>query len=242
MTEKDLISKIQELKSIKPRENWVLFAKNNIFKESNQLPIKEQISFISVLRGFSFQPKMALSFLALFGLFVSTFSFAQQSLPGDLLYPIKKIVEKSQSALVPDTDNAKLDNQLSLVNKRLDELTEIAKTNRVNNLAAAISEAQVSISETSQNLKKSKSNLAVVAQVKQIKAKTAEIKSLGVEIGEVEFDAVLVTKIKEQADALSAEKLTINQAGILEEVRQDIDAKKYADAWEKILVINGITN
>ena len=239
MEEKDIILKIKALKAIKPRESWVLLTKENIFQDHQVVQVMP-VSFGTVVRNF-LQPKMAISFAAIIGLFVSTASLAQHSLPGDLLYSLKRATENGQVALVSD-DGAKLNSQLDLVNKRLDELTEVKKENKVNNLAAAISEVQASISETSKNLKKSKPSLAVASQVKKIKLKTTEIKSLGVEIGETEFDATIIAKIKEQVDTLNAEKLTVEQLGMLEEVKKDIAAEDYADAWEKILVISGINN
>jgi len=236
MDEKDLIAKIKELSKIKPREDWVLLTKNQILGPDSRAK-GEQFSVISVLRGWVFRPRMAYAFVVMLGLFISAFGFAQNSLPGDLLYPLKKITEKSQAVFVSEAEQPKV--QLEMVNKRLDELTKIVEKNAVKNLAPAINETKNSISNAAKNLKKAKPDPVIISEVKKIEKKTIEIRSLGIVIeGEEEFDAALIERIKNQADILEAEKLTNEEVKILEEVKEKIGEEKYAEAWEKILMIN----
>ena len=44
MEEKDLITKIQRLKAIKPRENWVSLTKEEIFPKESRVSIFEVLS------------------------------------------------------------------------------------------------------------------------------------------------------------------------------------------------------
>ncbi len=244
MTEQDLITKIQTLKDIKPRGDWALSVKDRIFDDHPYIINTYQpVSAMAILRSLIAQPRLSyVSFVLLFGIFIAAFGFANNALPGDLLYPFKKITEEGQSIFVLDnTEISKT--QLTLLSKRLDELTEVAKKNKVRNLAPAINEVENGIAQAAKNLKKADANSAIIAEVKKIEDKKETIKSLGVEIGEVgelEWDAALVDKIKAQVDILSIEKLTEEQSVLLEEVKKDVDTENYVKAWEKVLLINGI--
>lgn len=242
MTDQELISKIQQLKDIKPKQDWVLSVKNRIITEHPYIAKKTEVSLsmADIIKSWVLQPKLDyIPFVLIFGIFVAAFSFANTALPGDALYPFKKITEGGQSIFILDNKTQSA-TQLELLNKRLDELTEIATKNKVKNLAPAINEVEHSITKAAKNLKQADTNPEIVSKIKTIEDKKDMIKSLGVEIGELEWDAALVGKIKTQVDILSAEKLTAEQASVLEEVKKDIDGQEYVAAWEKVLSINGI--
>jgi len=59
MEEKDIIGKIEELKTIKPNKNWVLSAKKEIFKEGSYVTLNPGFSF-----NFFLKPAFALSLMA----------------------------------------------------------------------------------------------------------------------------------------------------------------------------------
>jgi len=238
MTEKDLITKIKELRQIKPRKDWVLLTKSQIFglEDAN----RDRVSVFAVLRGMVLQPRMAPVFLVIFGLFISCLSFAQNSLPGDLLYPIKKITEQTQKPFVPEKEF-----NIKIVNNRLDDLASVAQSNSTKNLAPAINEYKASVSEVAKNLvkdetKKNPNELKkIVKEVQSIEKKTTEVKSLGVEIGEnIELDSALVELIKLQVQDLEKRTLTQEQIKSIGDIKADIEAEKYSDALEKILQIN----
>ena len=72
MTEKQLIAKIKQLREIKPSQNWVCFAKEQILNEKSLIYKKEDnfnFSFISFIKDlqrgerFVFQHKPAFAFL-----------------------------------------------------------------------------------------------------------------------------------------------------------------------------------
>ncbi len=145
VTEEELIKKIQELRQIQPRKDWVVLTKSQILGEEQKIKLTP-FSLIDGLRlFFQYQYKPALvgvlSILILFG----TFTFARNSLPGDLLYPIKRIAEKSQAIFV--SENEKPQASLELANKRLEELTKITETNQVKKIDPAGNEFEAGVSE-----------------------------------------------------------------------------------------------
>lgn len=147
MSEKDLINKIQKLRDIKPSSDWVIFTKERVLgKEFNDKKEKtwsqswnfKQITGLFAKR-FSFAYlSMAVVFVGIF----SIFNFSQNALPGDSLYSLKKITEKGQEVFVSKSNQARYD--LKIVSKRLDDLTKIAESNKINNLVSGIKEVQKS--------------------------------------------------------------------------------------------------
>ncbi len=174
-------------------------------------------------------------------LFVGLFGLAQISLPGDALFSLKKATERGESVFV--SQNGEVKYNIELVNRRLDELTKIAKNNTVKNLASAINELQASVSKAAESLAKpgSASKYAVkdiVADVKNIENKVEEVKSLGVEIEEnKELDSALSQIIENEINALESQSLDENGLIALEEIKADYEAGNYSSALEKILLL-----
>lgn len=242
MNDNDLIAKIKELRQIKPRKDWVVLTEERIlsgkpeFGRDRAPTIFEEILVgLRIILGH----KLAFASLTVLLLLVGIFGFAQKSLPGDFLYPVKKVTEQTGTLFTPSSGQTQ--RNLEIAKKRLDELTKIAETNSVKNLAPAINEVRASVSKVAQNLRKIETEKAkeIVGEVKEIEDKTIKIRSLGIEIGgNEEFDSALIQRIKDEVDVLEAGKLTEEEVEILKEVKEKIEEKKYAEAWEKILLIN----
>lgn len=244
MTEKDLIVKIQTLRQIKPRKDWVVFTKQEIFKNEAS---ESESSFISVMidgirkeTEFIFRHKPAFAILTSILVIMGTFGFAKNSVPGDLFYPVRKITEQTQKPFISEKEY-----NLKIVNNRLDDLVKIAQNNSTKNLAPAINEYQASVSEVARNLTKkaTKNNPAelknIVQEVKNIEQRTLAIKSLGVEIDEnIELDSALVELIALQVQELEKRALTAEQIKSIGDIKTDIEAEKYSEALEKILELN----
>jgi len=240
VAEKELIKKIQELRQIQPRKDWVVLTKSQILGREKKIELTP-FSLIDGLRlFFQYQYKPALvgvlSILILFG----TFTFAQNSLPGDLLYPIKKITEQTQKPFVPEKEF-----NIKIVNNRLDDLASVAQSNSSKNLAPAINEYKASVSEVAKDLakdetKKNPNELKkIVKELQSIEKRTTEMKSLGMVIGEnIEYDSALVELIKLQVQDLENRTLTQEQIKSIGDIKADIEAGKYSDALEKILELN----
>lgn len=252
MTEKELIAKIQELRQIKPRQDWVILTKNQILGTSTELSASEekpQFSFIVFLRElqrgekFVFQHKPAFAIIITLLVLIGVFGFAQNSVPGDFLFSLKKIAEQSQTVFISEKEQPK--HNLEAVNKRLDDLTKIAQANQSQKLGPAITEYQQTVSKAVESLsrtdsKKDSQNLKeIVAEVKKIEEKTNIIKSLGIEgIGEnQEWDNALAQIVEREIKGLEETTLTEKQQEALIEVKSDYEAGNYSQALEKILLL-----
>jgi ribosomal protein S17E len=158
-------------------------------------------------------------------------------LPGDLLYPIKKITEKSQAVFLPEEEKPKLN--LELANKRLEELSEIAQKNEVKKLAPAISEFQANVSEAAKSLTKLKNVEEIVAQTKKLEENKKKVEEvLATKIETKELDNALAQIVESQIKDLEGRTLTEEQMKILAEAKEDYEAGNYSDALTKILILS----
>lgn len=242
ITEKQLINRIKGLKEIKPREEWAILLKSQILSESKSEPVKIPAQLIGILDligrwslGFGVSKKIAYSFaLALF-LIVGVFGFASRTMPGDLLFPIKKIAEQSQSALTGQTN---LRQDAAILNSRINDLARAAKQGKINNIPSAISEVDANASVLAKNLKDNPS-----VDSKTIKDIAISLKTLASVPGTdlTENSAVkdlYQTVVENQIKDLQKTTLTDDQQEILKEAEDLYGREKYTDALEKILLIN----
>lgn len=195
MTENELVGKIRELRQIRPRKDWVFATKSQILGDVKVRPQPFLFPF--------FQPVYAGFFLLLVLIGLLEFSFA--ALPGELLFPLKRIVEKTQAIFVSEEEKSKLN--LELVNKRLEELNQIAEKNDVRKLAPALKEYQNSVSEAAKNL---------------------------TEIGTTTSDPVVIQKIVEQTQKLSQTKEKVEALGVA--VGEAKDLKDLEDSIPVLIV------
>lgn len=237
MTETELIRKIRELRQIKPRKDWVVLTKSQIFQE--QPIVRYPISNILIRVGdFLFGRKLALA--TVFSIFIlfGVFSFARNSLPGDLLYPIKKITEMSQAVFVSEEGKPRL--ELEFANKRLEELNLIAQNNEVRRLAPAINEFQTNISQAAKNLVKLKKiDKEIVAQTRKIEENKEKVeKVLATKIETKDYDNVLAQLVESQIKELEGKTLSDEQQIILEAAKRDLEEGNYSEALTKILILS----
>lgn len=232
-----LISKLRELRQIKPNRDWVVLTKSQILGDYEpQTPN----NLWEILSRILFQPKPVLvGVLTIFILF-GLFGFAQNSLPGDILYPIKKIVEKSQAVFVSEEERPAF--QLELANKRLEELNKIAQTNQVQKLAPAIKEVKTSLSEATKNLVKSeKVDKEAVDKVVSLKENLEKVeRTLATKIGDEEDEENIEKWMKEQTENLIEDlenrTLTEKQEKILAQMKELVEEGKYSEALELYLL------
>lgn len=225
MTEADLVKKIQELKKIRPRKDWAVLTKSQILGE------EPKILFFPFF-------KPALATVTTLGILFGIFSLAQNSLPGDILYQIKKIAEKSQAVFVSEEELPKYN--LEIANKRLEELTKIAQTNQVQKMAPAIEEFQANVSETAKNLVKVKKvDEEIVENTKKLEENKEKVeKVLATKIETKEYDQALAQLVESQIKDLEGRTLTEVQQELLEEAKEDFEAGNYSQALEKILILS----
>ena len=182
-TEQELIKKIRELKQIRPRQEWVVLCKSQIFSE-DEVGEARLHQLVQAFFKMAFY-KPALAALTAFGLVFGVFGFAQNSLPGELLYSVKKLTEKTQAVFVSEQEKPAF--QFELANKRIGELNKIAETNDVKKLAPAIKEYQASVTKAAENLTKIREPeknpeivKEVVLQSEKLTDKKQEVEALGV--------------------------------------------------------------
>jgi len=248
MTEKQLIAKIKQLREIKPSQNWVCFAKEQILNEKSLIYKKEDnfnFSFISFIKDlqrgerFVFQHKPAFAFLTVLLVLIGVFGFAENSVPGNSLFILKKITEQSQSIFVAEKNQPQ--RNFELANKRLDDLTKIAQENSVANLAPAINEYQQTVSKAAESLAKAEKPdiKEISAVIKELEKKEEAVKSLGIEIGEKEdLKNVLADIVGLEISDLEEKSLTEEQKELLIKIKQDYEQENYSQALEDILLFN----
>lgn len=235
MTEKQLLRKIRELRQIQPSPAWVVLTKTQILGKNEVRPR----SFYFAL----FRPVFSPAYVSLIVLFIlfGLFGFAQYSLPGDLLFSLKKVSEKGQAVFV--SEEKKPEFELELTNKRLEELNEVAETNRVGNLAPALNEvktAKVSAKKKIANSIKNKSTeeatkiaKGIAQELNEVNEKEGEIyASLNIEpsqgadeTAEKAVDELLIKDAKNST-------LTEEQENDLAKVEEYYEKGDYAQALE----------
>lgn len=231
MTENELIQKIQALKEIKPREDWVSLTKSRILEEGSV-----------VGERFSINWRWVLGTVIVFGVLCGIFVFSQNSLPGDFLYPIKKITEKSQVIFIPPDEEPIF--QLKLANERLEDLTRAP----ARNLAPTINEFQASLTQATENLVKIIESTTsqpiiikkIVEETKKLKENKKKVEALGivVESGEVEkLDSTIAKLVEREIKDLEDRSLTQKQQALLKEAKKAFERGDYSQALIKILYL-----
>jgi len=122
MEEKEIIRKIKQLKSIEPDPVWVNLCRDNL---------KEKIGSRGIVEVFEWlrQPQMVMMAVSLFIVVVCfpwlTWKASEASVPGDLLYSVKKAGEKVQTTIAPEEKIVSL--KIDFANRRLEELIKVSK-------------------------------------------------------------------------------------------------------------------
>lgn len=224
MKEVEVIKELQKLRKIQPRKDWILFTKTKILGDTPRVSL-----FVF------FKPALA-GVLAL-GLLVGLFFISQNALPGELLYPIKKLAEKSQKIFV--SEEKKPEFQLKLTEKRLAELEEIVEKNETKKLSSALSELKTSKLHADKEVSKIKNNpetmkeIASIIEKNNVKEKQI-LSSLGLQVEEEKEPAgklVADYLIKN----LEKSSLTEKQKELLEEAKEYFEEGDYSLALSKAL-------
>ena len=243
MNEKNLIKKIQTLKQIEPDKDWVVLNKRQIigFEDIQIRPsfADRVLEVFQILPEFNY--KLAMATLAVIMTLGGTIGFSQAALPGDLLYPVRKFVDKTGYLLVSKNNQPKLG--LEIANKRLDELTMIAQNNQGRNLAPAINEFRQSMVEAADKLKivdgSPKITKEIVDQTEKLRENKEKVEAMGVVVGETkELNQALSQLVEREIKDLENRSLTEEQIGFLAQVKQDFQDGNYEKALEGILILS----
>ncbi|MDP3882643.1 MAG: hypothetical protein Q8Q48_01145 [Candidatus Staskawiczbacteria bacterium] len=247
ITQKNLIEQLGSLKEIKPRQEWASLLKSEILNPKLKTNYNVQNYKISkpvsdfVLRisdfffGLKIQKRLAYSFATLAFIFVGLIGFAQYTMPGDLLFPVRKIAEKSEAALTGQTG---IKQNVVTLNNRINDLAKAAKEGKKDNIPSAISEINTNALELAKSLKDNPAedpntlkeiaiSLKVLASVPGADLSASpDVKDL--------YQAVVEGQIAD----LEKSTLTETQQETLNEIKDLYDQEEYVDALEKILLIN----
>ena len=236
MNDKELINQIQLLGQIKPRQDWVVSVKTQILQDE----IESSVSVTQVFSRMFLQLRPAFISLVVLVVIIGTFGFVQDSLPGDFLYPVKKVAEQGQAKfLVSEQDVVHY--KLEMANKRLVELTKIAEVNQVKKLAPAIAEFQANVADAANNLIKAKDlNIKeIVAETQKLEENKAKVQALGIVIGETkDFNDAMKQLVERELESVQEQVLTESQDQALIQIRQDYEVGNYSQALEGILFLS----
>ena len=236
MQERDVIRQLNSLKAIKPTKEWVFLTRQKILGKE-----EEKKTF-----GFFLKPALAFSVVAL--VLTSSFVMAQNSLPGDTLYSLKKISERARLTFAPEDEKPKI--QLELTSERLNELKTIAKENKIDKLPSAIKEVKQAIPQATESLKniakedKSVKDMKeIVKKVDEVEKTKKEIETLGIIVGangELQKTSQELRKeiISREFKDLSDESLTDSQRKLLEEAENYFKEGNYSKALETIFYLS----
>jgi len=179
--DKFVIKKIRDLKKLRPDSSWLESQKSFLLSEIGQEEKKPSL----VLPLFNFnilkilKPNFAVALILIilltsFGTF-GVISAAQNSLPGDFLYPVKTAFEQTQLTLSPgDTSKAKL--SIKMATQRMDEFTQLVndpeKKEDLEKTVEKFTEKMVIVQEEIDRLKEK--NIEKAAEVARlVKAQTS---------------------------------------------------------------------
>jgi hypothetical protein len=241
ITQEQLIESLKQLKDIKPRQEWASLLKSQILASPAEALAKEgqitaqKASFMNTFSS-AFSPrKIAYSFAAFLFLIVGLFSFSRFAVPGDTLFSTKKVAEQSQAAL---TGQTAVNQDVVALNNRINDLIQVAKEGKTGNIPSAINEINANASALTKNLKSN-----TVNDPQTIKSIASSLKVLadvpGTDLtASQDMKDLYQTVVESQITDLQKATLTDDQKIALTQVEDLYGQGKYAEALEKILLIN----
>jgi hypothetical protein len=238
ITQKQLIESLSQLKEIKPRKDWAVLLKSQILAEHKAIPVPVKVKSVGIMDIFSslfFQKKLAYSFAAFVFVIIGLIGFARYTVPGDLLFPVRKIAEQSQAALTGQTG---LQNNVAALNNRIHDLAQVAKEGRTDNIPSAISEINANAKDLAQNLKDNPAqNSETIKEIASGLKTLADVP--GTDLSQnPDLKDLYQTVVQSQIADLQKTTLTDDQNKTLADAEDLYNKGKYTDALEKILLIS----
>jgi len=184
MDDKEFFQKIESFKQIKPDSNWANWLKANILqsKPQNILGGKPRVklavfSFIS-----KYQKAIVPSLLAFF--FVFSFAFAQTSLPGNVLYPIKTLTQNAKIYFA--SENTKPVVRLEVAKARMEDLSKVE--NHEKEISAVVQNVQKDLEIVPQEIKKINKKQVALNVFKDVQERSKDLKIIAdkISLGENE--------------------------------------------------------
>jgi len=249
METQEFLAKIKVLRNIKPRQEWVSSLKRELFAEKPNSSFSQVLEVLKSGAEFLlFRYRGAFITTLTIMIFSAVVALAQNSLPGDFLYPVKQLSEKTVLLVLPSKEKTKA--ELEIAQKRLEELETVAKNNQVQKLAPAVKEYKQALSSVARKLAQDSTKVkerdlarTVVEKTEKLLEKENEVaQTLATEIGVKDLANAAIpyyeSLAKELLEDLKAVTLNDAQKAVLEEAQQAIDKGDYQTALEKLLSVN----
>ncbi len=242
MQEKELIQKLQELRQIKPRKDWVFSLKKEIIGSSfaGVSAEKEQPKFGSqILSVFNVISK-AVSHRKLAYATVTAFVFLVAMVGGLFLINPSSNNNKFETELLTAALQSK--QSLEIANQKLEKLAEIVQNHEIID-EKTIQDVKQTIVEASKTITKEivenpKALKEIVGSVKQIDSTKKNLETLGIIVDpDYQLNNVLQPLVLNEIESLEKASLDESQQITLKEIKGLYDEGQYADALEKILLI-----
>lgn len=247
MEEIKLIKKLESLKEVKPNRDWVSFAKREVL--SKQFEKEERslafISFINKVSSVFETPKVFAPVLS--GLIFSVFGFAvitaQNTVPGDSLYSIKKTCDQMRlSFMTSEEQTVARVKQVDQILVQLDKISKEGENQSKKKLEASMNEAREALAVVSKELTKlpesQKAELVqqVVSRVSEVERTTnASIMSDDNEDYQAIYKFFIESEIKNLES--NENNLTEEQFSLLEQAKESFLIGNYLEAMEAIYQI-----
>ena len=173
MLEKELIEQLKQLQEVKPNEDWAHWLLSNILIKSHQeIMIKPRVKLVSF--SFIYQYQKALVSAAFVVLFISTFAFAQTTLPGNSLYPVKTLIQNARIALTPKDYKPVV--RLQITKARLEDMAKVSDQGET--VALMSQNIKKDLETIPQELKNISKKQVALQMSKQVQDEAKDLKNL----------------------------------------------------------------
>ncbi len=227
MDEKKIISQLNKIKRIQPDKDWQVSLRNEIIGED-----------VTVKNLFSHS---VLATASVFGLIAVMFVSAQNTVPGDSLYALKQVTEKTQRILSADKANF----ELNLAEKKIENLARV----RIEHRDKGIVELRETKSRAEKEVVRSLTELSPEIAIEKAREVAPSLVNLR------EKEVLAVGSLEEEANGdsekmiaeilisdLESRTLTDSQLIMIQEAREKIEQEQYFEAMKIAMSIENITD
>lgn len=241
MQENQIIEQLNKLKQIKPRQEWVVLAKQQILSTRANVSVDKAktdrskfISIMDFIPSLFFQRQFAYALSGILIVTLGVFGFIYNNMSS-------QTIDLKQAASVSTAYD------FNLVNQKLQQLAMVIKEGGPGGIAPAMDEFKSSVSNATQMFKKdidskdSASLKDVALNLRQIELRKDILVLSGLSIDESikneikSAESVLVERMIEDFEKTT---LTYEQQKVLAEIKDLYEKEDYSQALEKILLIN----
>jgi len=172
--EQVLIKKLEDLKNIKPNQDWANWLRSNILeaKPQNGLYNKPKIRLAAFSFISKYQKVLVPSLLSFF--LVSSFVFAQTTLPGNVLYPVKTLTQNAKIHFA--SENTKPLIRLEVAKARMEDLGKIQDHQK--EISAITQNVRKDLETVTQEIKKIDKKQVALDVSKDIQERSKNLKDL----------------------------------------------------------------